>query len=30
MSKGTFIVLIFLAVWFLLMRFVLPKIGVPT
>jgi hypothetical protein len=30
MSRGTLVLLIFVVVWFLLMRFVLPKMGVST
>jgi hypothetical protein len=30
MSKGTLWTLIFLVVWFLLLRFVLPRMGVST
>jgi hypothetical protein len=30
MSKGTLVTLIFLVVWFLLLRFVLPRMGVST
>jgi hypothetical protein len=30
MSKGTLWMLIFLVVWFLLLRFVLPRMGVST
>jgi hypothetical protein len=30
MSKGTLYLLIFLVVWFLLLRFVLPRMGVST
>ena len=30
MSKGTLYMLIFLMVWFLLLRFVLPRMGVST
>jgi len=30
MSKGTLWVLIFLVVWFVLLRFVLPRMGVST
>jgi len=30
MSKGTLYMLIFLVVWFLLLRFVLPRMGVST
>jgi hypothetical protein len=30
MSRGSIFVLIFLVVWFVLLRFVLPKLGVST
>ncbi len=30
MSKGNLFILVFLVVWFVLMRFVLPRIGVST
>ena len=30
MSKGSFLILIFVIGWFVLMRFVLPKMGVST
>ncbi len=30
MSKGSFLILIFVIAWFVLMRFVLPKMGVST
>jgi len=30
MSKGTLWMLVFLVVWFLLLRFVLPRMGVST
>jgi hypothetical protein len=30
MSKGTLLTLIFLVVWFVLLRFVLPRMGVST
>ena len=30
MSKGNLFILVFLVLWFVLMRFVLPRIGVST
>jgi hypothetical protein len=30
MSRGTLLTLIFLVTWFLLLRFILPKMGVST
>jgi hypothetical protein len=30
MSRGTLLTLIFLVAWFLLLRFILPKMGVST
>jgi hypothetical protein len=30
MNKGTLLILIFLVVWFVLLRFVLPRMGVST